>query len=229
MKKLNARFIHLEKAGVFILGILRDKFCETKTRKRGFAIMCIKRNNFFLVTILLFIVLMLPGIAKAEFPLEVGKNFPKIKLETTDTQHARVLGFLGKKTFGVEDIESEFVLIQIFSMYCPYCQADAPKVNEFFEMLETSPATKGRVKLIGIGAGNSAFEIETFRKKYDIKFSLFPDGDFSIHKKIGEVRTPYFILVKQEKGQAGKILFSKLGSVAKPESFLKVITDLISK
>ncbi len=62
-----------------------------------------------------------------------------------------------------------------------------------------------------------------FRKKYQIPFPLFEDGDFTIHKRIGEVRTPYFIGVKKTADGTQTVFFSKLGGFESPEKFLEQI------
>jgi len=121
---------------------------------------------------------------------------------------------------GISLPKADVVLIQIFSMYCPHCQKEAPAVNAFYEKLIADPLLRDRVKLIGIGAGNSEYEVNFFRKKYDVRFLLFPDPDFAIHKKIGEVRTPYFVGVKFAENGNPLIFHFHLGGIGTPEEFL---------
>jgi thiol-disulfide isomerase/thioredoxin len=153
-----------------------------------------------------------PGPGGASETPKAGSPFPRITLPTPKSpEHRTYLGLSEGDEFSLSDIKAEVLIIEIFSMYCPHCQREAPTLNRLYRKIEDAEDLKGRVKLIGIGAGNSAFEIDVFRKKYAIPFPLFPDGKFEIHKLIGEVRTPYFFGLRT--GQAGQatVFFSKLG------------------
>jgi thiol-disulfide isomerase/thioredoxin len=136
------------------------------------------------------------------------------------------MAFFGDKTFKITKIKSEVVILEIFSMYCPYCQAEAPNVKAVYEKIEKNPRLRNKIKILGIGAGNNSYEVETFKKKYQIPFPLFADREFILHKKFGEVRTPYFIVLRNYPNGSYRIVYSKLGAFGDVDQFLNLIIDL---
>jgi len=118
------------------------------------------------------------------------------------------------------------VIIEIFSMYCPYCQREAPNINKLYERIQANAAWRGKMRLVGIGVGNSSYEVDVFRKKYNVPFPLYPDGDFKIHKKLGEPRTPFFIGVKINPDGSHRIFYAKLGEIGDVDAFLAEMVRL---
>jgi peroxiredoxin len=156
-----------------------------------------------------------------------GDMLPEINLTIPeDAAQRNYLGLSGEGPFKVSQIKAPVVLVEIFSMYCPACQREAPRVNELYEMIEKNPKLKGKIKIIGIGAGNSPFEVNVFRRKYKIPFPLFADDDFTIHKCLGEVRTPYFIAVKTKAVGTHEVFYSLLGGFKNADDFLDQLVDL---
>jgi peroxiredoxin len=165
-----------------------------------------------------------PAAGRAAGPPPVGGQLPDFTLGAPkDATGKTYLGLSGSGAFKIPQIRAKTVVVEIFSMYCPYCQKEAPNVNRVYEKIEADPALRGKIKLIGIGVGNSAFEVGVFKKKYNIPFPLFPDGDFALHKLLGEARTPYFIGVKIHPDGSHQVIHSRLGAFESVEKFLDEI------
>jgi hypothetical protein len=120
-----------------------------------------------LVAVILFLFTAIVTVAAENIPPKAGSTLPEIDLlMPNNSADLRYLGLSsGGKTFKVGQIKATIVIIQIYSMYCPYCQAEAPNVNRLYGLIENNPALKDNVKIIGIGAGNTSFEVGTYKKK----------------------------------------------------------------
>jgi len=179
------------------------------------------------IVIAALVMMFQSGSVAAKAPPEVGGLLPEMDLSIPkDPEQRNYLGLTGEGSFKIPQIEAQVVIVEIFSMYCPHCQREAPRVNELFQLMKKHPKLKDRVKLIGIGIGNSVFEVDVFRKNYKVPFPLFADGDFSIHKILGEVRTPYFIGVKIKDAGGHEVFYSKLGGFEKAGDFLQLMMKL---
>jgi len=173
--------------------------------------------------ILLFSILVLSAPATNK-PPEKGEQLPVINLPIPKNSDERnYLGLSGTGLFKIPQIKSKVVIIEIFSMYCPYCQKDAPGVNELYRLIENNADIKDKIKLIGLGAGNSSYEVGVYKNNYSVPFPLFPDKDFEIHKACGEVRTPYFIVVKINEDGTHQIVHSQLGNYPGAQPFLEIV------
>jgi len=169
------------------------------------------------------------SVSAAGYPPAVGGTLPDIKLsmpkDMADKNYLG-LGIFGFGSFKIPQIKAQLVIVEIFSMYCPYCQREAPNVNQLYAKIEQSPALKGKIKIIGIGVGNTSYEVGTFKKKYNVPFPLFADGDYVIHKMVGEARTPYFIGVKINPDGSHQVIYSKLGELGSVDQFLGLMIRL---
>ena len=154
-----------------------------------------------------------------------GGQLPEFKFPMpSDRIDKSYLGLAGwGSTFRIPEIKARVVIVEVLSMYCPFCQKEAPAVNDLYGAIEKDPALKGKVKILGIGAGNSSYEVAVFRKKYTIPFPVIPDPDYTAHKLYGEVRTPYFIALKINGNGTHEVIYSKLGSFGDIPAFLDML------
>jgi thiol-disulfide isomerase/thioredoxin len=134
------------------------------------------------------------------------------------------LGLCGKQeTTTLGRIGAEVLIVEIFSMYCPHCQKHAPKANELFHAIEGSDKYRGRIKLIGIGVGNSAFEVDIFRQKYAPPFPLFDDRTAAALGSLGGIRTPHYFVLRLRDGALRELVYSQSGGFTDTGAFLEEI------
>jgi len=177
------------------------------------------------IAVIGLLILSIPVAASNLAPV-VGEQLPYIKLAIPkDSGEKSYLGLSGFGYFSISKIKAKTVIIEIFSMYCPYCQKEASNINQLYSSVEQNPALKGNIKIIGIGVGNSLYEVAMFKTRYKVPFPLFADGDYVIHKQLGEVRTPYFIVVKINSDGSHRVVYSKLGAFESVDKFLAMIAS----
>lgn len=160
-----------------------------------------------------------PALAKPK----VGDILPDMEIKAAPLPaEAAYLGLApGVKSFRLSQIKAEALLVEVFSMYCPRCQASARHVNQVFESLAKLPQG-GKLKMLGLGAGNSAFEVNAFRKQFEIPMPLFQDGDYALHKAFGNAYTPTYMVLKPVPGGKGfQVLHLQEGPFANGEEFLQ--------
>ncbi len=157
----------------------------------------------------------------ASLPPGKGGVLPSINLPLPKESFERdYLGLSGQGFFKVPQIKTRVVIIEIFSLYCPPCVKLGPKVKELYQRIESNPELNGKIKLIGIGAGNTVNEVQHFQRITEAPFPLFPDSDFHIHEALGEVRTPYFIGIKIHDDRTHEVIYSELGGFTNVQEFL---------
>ena len=160
------------------------------------------------------------GPALAQGPLAAGQPMPDLSLaRPAQPAQAALLGLKeGGGGFKLSQIKKPWLLIEVFNMYCTICQGEAQRVNQLQALL-AKEGLGDKLVMLGIGAGNSPFEVEVFRKKYQVVFPLLPDADYAAHKALGEPGTPYFMLVRWQKG-AGRVVLAQAGAFGQPADFL---------
>lgn len=154
--------------------------------------------------------------------------WPEIMLPTPkDPAVRKYLGIDNDAMFTLDRIKAKAVIVQIYSMYCPICQREADRVNQLSRLITQDSTLSRQVKIIAIGAGNTDYEVEFYRKTYNVPFPLFADGEFNIHRQLGEVRTPYFYVLTPGRDQTLKIVYSKAGGFKSAQLFLDSIKPFL--
>jgi thiol-disulfide isomerase/thioredoxin len=140
-----------------------------------------------------------------------------------DEQARKYLGLTKESgQFGLSDIKADILIIEIFNIYCPFCQRHAPKANKLFQAIQGRIDLKDKVKFIGLGISNSAYEVNIFKQKYSVQFPLFEDKGSSIVNALPGIRTPHYFVLRKS-GDSMELFFSMQGSFDDEEEFLETV------
>lgn len=167
------------------------------------------------------------GVAASVAAERTKELMPGFELEVpAEETHRNYLGISSENGhFSVDQIDADILLIELFSMYCPFCQEEAPLINELYELMNEQPESGPSVKIIGIGASNSEFEVDHFRSTYNVQFPLFADQDMAIYKALSGAGTPGFIGVRLSGGGDPVIVLRQSGGFYSKEDFLSELIE----
>ncbi|WP_051822302.1 peroxiredoxin family protein [Desulfonatronum thiodismutans] len=182
-------------------------------------------SRIALIVPLFVLGLILPAHTQTE-PFAVGNHLPTFSMTVPESSaHRSYLGLSAEASqFTLADVDAPALLIQIFSMYCPICQREAPEVNALYVALHREGLADS-IKILGLGAGNSDLEVQVFQERYDVPFPLVSDPDYVLHKAFGGVGTPYFVLVQSsDSAEDGHVVrLSHLGAFDSVKDFLEAL------
>ncbi|MBF0302134.1 MAG: TlpA family protein disulfide reductase [Desulfamplus sp.] len=192
--------------------------------------MLIKYPNKFntTITILLFCLLLsviMCSVSIAAQP-KAGDTIPPLTLPVPYDQAGKTALGLSETatTFTLVDLKSELILIEIIGVYCPQCFKQAPGFNNLYARLNKGKM-KGRVTMFALAAGGTDGEIEQLLKSGQYKFPVVRDDKYEIHKILGEPKTPFTIICRQD----GTILDTHLGIIEDIDKFYGQIKGFLIK
>jgi peroxiredoxin len=170
----------------------------------------VKRNS---ILALFLSILFFCGLANAETkPVGFAIPFPDLTFTQNLSKEERAyLGIPQKKSFFFKEIHGNLILTEFISIYCVSCQRQAPIFNELYSSIEKNPGLRGRVKMIGIAAGNNVSEVEIFKKHYEVPYPVFSDPKFDAHTAVGSPRTPFTIWIRKDAQGRGIVVSTHLG------------------
>ena len=137
----------------------------------------------------------------------------------------KFLGLMKGDTYTLKEIKADLVVVEYMNKYCFPCQLQAPVMNQVYETVGKDPQLRGRVKFLGVGAGNNQTEVDSFRAEKKIPFPIIPDSKFLAYEAIGDpVATPFTLLVRRT--NSGWIVTgARIGLVKSPETWMKEIQE----
>jgi len=159
-----------------------------------------------------------------------GDLFPifsfKQKMTVSEKEY---LGLAKDEEFTIKDMTYDIFMIEFLNKFCSSCQKQAPVFNQLFQKIKSNPELKERVKVVGVGMGNTLYQLQKFREDRQITFPLIQDPDYVAHRAIGEPRTPFTVLLKKNEKGEPVLLYNHLGYMSSYDEILENIKGFLKE
>lgn len=161
-----------------------------------------KTTYTVLSTLCVFIISLVvvnDGICRKRPILKEGDYFPEVTLSAPyDPAHASYLGIDKGKPFSMEDVKADLILTEVMNINCHSCQSQAPINNQLFDLIESNPKTKGRIKMLAVAVGSMDVYIKEFTAHFKTPYPVIQDPGFKVYDAVGEGPVPRMVLVRRD-------------------------------
>lgn len=163
------------------------------------------------------------GVCGSTAAPQKGSRMPSLSLDApTSQKDCDYLGIAAGNPFQLADVNSDLILMEIISVYCPQCHKQRPHINRLYHRIQKDAALAKKVKFLGIAAGAAPLEAAYLIKESRIPYPIIIDTSFAVHKQLGEPRTPYNIVTTRD----GNVLWAHLGIIEDMNAFYATLKSL---
>ncbi len=164
-----------------------------------------KRTPAIFLGVLLFLWSLIPGSGMPaslkdhpSFPRS-GDVFPCLSFPNAlAVEEKRYLGIGEKETFSLANIEANVLVINFLDTNCVYCIKSLSAFKEVFQKVEQDQDLRNRIKILGIGAGDTPAEIAALNEKYKIPYPIIPATEFEANRTVNEPTVPFVVVTRRD-------------------------------
>lgn len=160
------------------------------------------------------------GLSEKSLPSLTQALSLKLPAPSLSSDRERLGLDANENEFSLAELDADLLVILVFDMYCHVCHQSAKNMRWVVDQIEGNPGIEN-YKVIGLGRGDTEFEVQTFRKKLKLNFPAVPDRDKQVTDALGVRRTPGGYILCKKTGEY-RLLSSFRGylSKRKAEEFL---------
>ncbi len=152
-----------------------------------------------------------------------GDSMPELRIVAPSLpQDREYLGVGGEGSFSPADIQAEVLIFELVGVYCPFCHKQAPLFNSLFKRLQRAGLGE-KVKMLAVASGASELEVAQLLKHSAYAYPVVRDEDYSVHKALGEPKTPFTLVVKKD----GSIVYAHLGVTEDVDALFDLVRGLV--
>ncbi|SDB09677.1 Peroxiredoxin [Desulfonatronum thiosulfatophilum] len=131
--------------------------------------------------------------------------------------------------FLLADVPAEFVLLKYYSEHCSQCVQEAQLYNRLFAMIQEDPGLRERLKLIGIGVGDSQRSVLRFKRTHNVPYPLLADERRILFDSVGGGEIPLIYLVRILPDSRVQVVYYHEGHIEDLGSFFDLLNKMTTR
>ena len=140
---------------------------------------------------------------------QVGQTLGNVKFpKPMSDEAAKYLGLGKVATFSLQDIKALYVLVEQMITTCPYCVAQAPVLNELYNLINQDAAFEGKLKFMALGKGSDETTMKTWKAFHKVPFPMIADPSGIFAKALNFPNYPVTLVLDK----SGKIVWVHVGA-----------------
>lgn len=143
-------------------------------------------------------------------------------------EERKYLGIGEKKTFSIDEIQSDLVVIKFLDTNCIYCIRLLPTFKEIYRLVEEDQILKTKIRMIGIGTGDTFMKVKELKKNHPIPYPIITDTDLKAHKAVGEPRVPFVVVACKDKQNRWVGATVNVGLIFSAENFVGELKTILN-
>lgn len=165
------------------------------------------------------------ALALADAVPKKDTQLPKLHLDAPpEKEDCSYLGIEGRGPFQLAHIKCDLIMLEVIGVYCPLCHQQRPHMNRLYHRVQKDAVLSKKLKFVGIAAGATPMEVAYLIKQTRVPYPVITDEKFSIHKQLGEPRTPFNMVVSKQ----GKVLWTHLGIIKDMDSMFMMLKKMVA-
>ena len=164
-----------------------------------------------------------------EISHSIGGRYPDIDTAyMLSERDARYLGVAADRELSISAVAGELLIIEVLNVYCSNCRKQAPIMAELYHAIQSRPDLESRIKILAIASGNQEWEIDFFKKLFDVPYPMVPDAELAISTRLGITKTPIHFALKKSEGH-WIVATDQQSSIDSSHAYIKELAGLLNQ
>jgi hypothetical protein len=181
-------------------------------------------KKIFIASLCFVILVMLVFPFWSQAKVEKGDSFVGLEFPAPGTEEAmQYFGLDKNESFGLDQLEKEYVLFKVVDVYCSVCHRAAFAFNRLYLFIQEDTSLADKLCLFIVAPEATPTEVGYLYQSWETPYPILGDFEDILPAKIASLITPYTILADRE----GRVLYAHYGPTPNTREMIRQLKEIL--